>query len=47
VSKIYAVGDRKINDCGALVERKSTGENKLLGENLPQCHFVFQKFHIT
>jgi hypothetical protein len=29
------------------VEYELTGETEVLGENLPQCHFVHNKTHMT
>jgi hypothetical protein len=29
------------------VEWELAGENEIVGENLPQCHFVHQKLHMT
>jgi hypothetical protein len=36
-------------DCedGELVEWRLVGETEVLGENLPQRHFVHHKFHFT
>jgi hypothetical protein len=30
-----------------LVEWGLAGETEVLGENLPECHFVYYKFHVT
>jgi len=43
--RLYSIND-KINEYGAsrvMILRKT----KLLEEKLSQCHFVYQKFHIT
>jgi hypothetical protein len=33
--------------CGAVGEMRTGGGNRSTGENLPQYHFVHQKFHMT
>jgi hypothetical protein len=30
-----------------LVDRELAGETEILGENLPQCHIVYHKPHMT
>jgi hypothetical protein len=30
-----------------VVELEMAGETEVLGENLPQCHVIYHKFHIT
>jgi hypothetical protein len=29
------------------VERELAGETEALGENLPKCHYIHQKYHKT
>jgi hypothetical protein len=34
-------------DCGAIGGMKIGRETEVLGENLPQCHFIQQKFRMN
>jgi hypothetical protein len=44
---IYSVGDRIINECAG-VDGTITGRgSKVLGENLPACHFVHLKLDVA
>jgi hypothetical protein len=47
VSALFGVNDMMTNDYGAVGGMKSGRGNRVLGENLTQCHSVHRKSHVT
>jgi hypothetical protein len=44
---IVPVPDDDDDDCGAVSGMTMARETEVLGGNLPQCHFVYHKFHMS
>jgi hypothetical protein len=46
VSRLYSINDRMINDNGTVGGTRIGRETEVLEANLPQYHFLRQRFHM-
>jgi hypothetical protein len=47
VLRLHSIDDRIINEYGAAGRVRIGRGNQVLGENLPQCHLIHPKSHMT